>query len=211
MTHFAALVLVAKDQFESAPASMEGRAFNAVVPLVNQYVETDTWGEDGTRYDWFQVGGRFTGLLDNYDPLADEANYERCEFCEGTGTTTQAVANQYPAYQEHVGQPCIQCNSDRVDGGGRFPGKRIRYGFQPHDGNVMPARNIDIERLRYIPSVIVTPDGEWHERTRYGMFGVELPNEEGEEPKEKDAWSPEFCRLLDANRDTVAVLIDFHV
>jgi len=214
MTHFAGVVLVAKDQFESTSPSMEGRAFNAVVPLVNRYVETDEWGADGTRYDWFQVGGRFTGLLDGYDPFTDEANYERCEFCEGTGITTQAVADQYPAYKDNVGKRCIQCNHEPDQWHADeppFPGKRLRFGFQPHDGNVMPARNIDIERLRYIPSVIVTPDGEWHERTRFGMFGIELPNEEGEEGKDKDAWAPEFCRLLDANRDTVAVLVDFHV
>lgn len=211
MTHFSAVVLVAQDHLDRAIHGSEGKAFSAVADLVSQYCEDDEWGAEGTRYDWFQVGGRFTGLFDGYKPWEDEANFDRCQYCEGTGTTTQAVANQYPAYQGNVGKPCIQCNNADADGGARFPGKMLRFGFMPHAADVLPARNIDIERLRHIPSVIVTPDGEWHERTRWGMFGAQLPNEEGEVPKEKDAWTPEFCRILDANRDAVAVLVDFHV
>lgn len=37
----------------------------------------------------------------------------KCTFCEGTGTTTQAVADKYPAYQSHVGQDCIQCRNNK--------------------------------------------------------------------------------------------------
>lgn len=208
MTHFAGVVLVEPSRLNGLG---QDAAFDAVFDLVSRYQETDEWGEDGTRYDWYQVGGRFTGLFDQYDPIADEANYATCKFCEGTGTTTQAVADQYPAYLEHVGKPCIQCN---VGHGGEqklFPGRSLNFQFEPHAGDVVPARNIDIERMRGIPSVIVTPDGEWHERARYGMFAAELPDEEGNEPKSKDEWTPEFCRLLDEHRDKIAVLVDFHV
>ena len=32
------------------------------------------WFADGTRWDWYQIGGRYTGNLDGYDPYADPAN-----------------------------------------------------------------------------------------------------------------------------------------
>lgn len=212
MTHFAGLVLVAPDQLDSATDVGEGKAFSAVASLVSKYCEDGVWGEDGTRYDWFTVGGRATGLLDDYKPWEDERNYETCRFCEGTGTTTQAVADQYPAYREHVGKPCVQCNNPgRGDSDGRFPGKMLRFGYEPHANDVMPARNIDMDRIRYVPNVIVTPDGEWHEGARYGMFAVKLPDEQGNEPKEEDVWRREFSGLLEANRDAIAVVVDFHV
>ena len=211
MTHFAGLVLVDKDRFESTSDRMDGRAFNAVAPLVNAYAEDDEWGADGTRYDWYQVGGRFTGLIDGYEPWKDEANYSTCKYCEGTGTTTQAVADQFPAYQEKVGQPCIQC-SVGFDGDQKpFPGRSLNWDFVPHGADVIPARDIDIERMRFIPNALVTPDGEWHEGARFGMFAVKLPDEKGNEPKEEAEWSKEFCRLLDDNRDAVAIVVDFHV
>jgi len=37
----------------------------------------------------------------------------KCKYCEGTGTTTQAVADKYPAYQSHVGHDCIQCPNNK--------------------------------------------------------------------------------------------------
>ena len=215
MTHFAGLVLAPTKKIE-ATARSEGAgqlaAFIAVSALVAPYAEDGEWGADGTRYDWFTVGGRFTGLLDDYKPWEDERNYEECRFCGGTGTTTQAVANQYPAYQQHVGKPCIQC-AVGFDGKQKpFPGRALRFSYEPHDNDVMPARNIDFDRLRFVPSVIVTPDGKWHEQHRTGMFASVLPNEQGEEPKEEDTWRREFSRLLEKYRDGhTAIVVDFHV
>src|SRR6266571_8343590 len=63
----------------------------------------------GCFWRGFQIGGRFSGVLDGYDPTTNPANQEPCTFCEATGTTTQAIADKHPAYQEHVGKACIQC------------------------------------------------------------------------------------------------------
>jgi hypothetical protein len=196
MTHFAGLVLTNGSDIDE---------------MLAPYQENDEWGADGTRYDWYAVGGRFTGLLDRYDPTTDERNYSPCEYCEATGVTTQAVADKYPAYQKGVGKPCIQCAVSSSGKPKPRPGMRLNFHNADHDGDVMPARNIDIEQLRYIPSVIITPDAAWHERARFGMFGVELKQEDGSLPQGQDEWAVEFCRILDDNRDCVAVLVDFHV
>jgi hypothetical protein len=200
VTHFATLVLVPQGTSE-----IESK----VAELLAPYDENDEWGRDGSRWDWWVIGGRFTGMLDGYKPWEDEANYEPCRFCEGTGTTTRAVADQYPAYEPHVGKPCIQCNQKDAP----FPGKVMRFaghGFG-HGGDITPARNIDVDTIRFVPGSVVTPDGEWHEQGRVGMFASVLPNEKGEEPKEADEWRREFSGLLEANRDAIAVVVDCHV
>ena len=42
--------------------------------------------ENGGFWDFFQIGGRWTGLFDGYDPEKDPANRETCFICRGTGT-----------------------------------------------------------------------------------------------------------------------------
>jgi hypothetical protein len=42
--------------------------------------------EDGGYWDWFVVGGRWTGVHDGYEPSDDIRNYSICKFCGGTGT-----------------------------------------------------------------------------------------------------------------------------
>jgi hypothetical protein len=41
--------------------------------------------ENGGEWDWFQIGGRFTGTFDGYDPDKDPSNYKPCSYCEATG------------------------------------------------------------------------------------------------------------------------------
>jgi hypothetical protein len=37
------------------------------------------------EWDFFEVGGRYTGLLGGYDPREDPDNFECCVLCNGTG------------------------------------------------------------------------------------------------------------------------------
>lgn len=202
MTHFAAVVLVPKDVLV-----LEER----VAVLLEPYKEEEEWGEDGTRWDWWQIGGRFTGTLSGYEWWKDEENYSKCKFCGGTGFTTQAVADIYPAYADGVGEACIQCNKELDGEAPPFPGKSANFQLMPHAGDVMPVSSIDFDRMRFVPSALVTPDGEWHEQVRYGMFAAELPNEEGEEPKNQGQWAREFSGILAEHRDCLAVVVDCHV
>lgn len=39
-----------------------------------------------SKWDWWQVGGRWTGMMDpEYDPQTDPNNIEKCDLCGGTG------------------------------------------------------------------------------------------------------------------------------
>jgi hypothetical protein len=46
-----------------------------------------------SRWDWWQIGGRWTGTFaDGYNPSEDPNNIEVCSLCEGTGQRTDAIA-----------------------------------------------------------------------------------------------------------------------
>lgn len=49
-----------------------------------------------SKWDWYVIGGRWTGLFDNkYDPRKDPRNLKKCEFCNGTGDRPGWVYYEY--------------------------------------------------------------------------------------------------------------------
>src|SRR5258708_113248 len=60
--------------------------------------------ENGGFWDWYQIGGRWTGTLDNYDPEKDPANIEVCSTCQGTGVRKDMV----------VQNGCNACNGKGI-------------------------------------------------------------------------------------------------
>lgn len=64
--------------------------------LVEALMEPHNESDDGESgwWDWYQIGGRWTGHLTGYDPSADPANIEKCDLCRGTGVRRDmTVAN----------------------------------------------------------------------------------------------------------------------
>lgn len=176
MTHFAVIVLVGKnDNIE-----------RAVERLLEPYNEDGEWFREGSKWDSWVIGGRWTGGLDGYDPTTDPRNLETCKFCEN-GICTQRIADQYPAYQDGVGKTCRQCKGTA---------KVVKWQLAPHSGDVMPVAEL-LERTFELPLAIVTPDGKWHEQGEAGWFD--------------NVWEPEVRRLLAENPDKLAVLVDCHV
>jgi hypothetical protein len=71
-------------------------------------------------WDWFQIGGRWSGLFSGYDPDTDPKNIKTCELCGGTGTRRDM----------RVANGCNGC-----EGKGRrpvWPTERVE-----HDGDVL--------------------------------------------------------------------------
>lgn len=48
------------------------------------------WTNPRGFWDWWQIGGRWTGYLSDYDPNLDPDNIEVCHLCRGTGTRPDA-------------------------------------------------------------------------------------------------------------------------
>jgi hypothetical protein len=82
---------------------------------------------DGQKWDWYQVGGRWTGVLGGYDPEKDPANIEECDLCAGTGTRPGGLEQFGAKWMEN----CHGCN------GCNGTGKKVKWPtqWQEHDGD----------------------------------------------------------------------------
>ena len=131
-------------------------------------------------WDWFQIGGRWTGRLDNgYDPRTDPRNIETCRLCRGTGTRLDiAVANG--------------CNGCRGVGSAlkwptewvAAPGNKARWADVAESVKLEP------------PYTVVYPEGAAHHEIWDGDAWVEV--------NEIDA------ALSSINGDAIVVVVDYH-
>lgn len=100
-------------------------------------------------WDWWSIGGRWTGVLDGYEPDKDIRNIETCWLCHGTGVRSDmAVANG-----------CNGCRGLGVSV--KWPTKWVS-----HPGDI--ATVADVIRAGRMPFTLVTPDGAFHSRTWNG-------------------------------------------
>ena len=82
---------------------------------------------NGNVWDWYVIGGRWTGTLDNYDPTKDPKNIEECWVCNGTGKRNDKLGKEARAKD-----PSYTCNG--CDG----KGKSVKFTFEEHEGDIIP-------------------------------------------------------------------------
>lgn len=70
-------ILVFLEDGKTALQDLEGAVSRVMEPYGN-----------GIEWDWFQIGGRWTGKFDGYDPEKDPKNKKVCTYCKGTGKRT---------------------------------------------------------------------------------------------------------------------------
>lgn len=112
------------------PELPEGKTLNELIesemaPHMEVYNE-DT--EESTGWwDFWVIGGRWTGAKDGYDPADEDANYTPCDLCNGTGD------------RPGVGGPgyCNACHTGREK---ERPGFKLVWPtqFKSHAGDVAP-------------------------------------------------------------------------
>lgn len=146
-----------------------------------------------SEWDWWKIGGRWTGFLDGYDPETDPANIEVCPYCSGTGKRTDAVAEANPALK----QKCNGCDGE---------GKRAKWPteWKKHKGDICPVRSIPTDRDT-APFALVSPDGQWHQRAQMGWWACTTD----EKPEEE--WKTEVRQLFQQHADCLAVVVDCHI
>lgn len=93
-------------------------------------------GEWSSRWDWYQLGGRFSGHLSGYDPNEDAANLVVCDLCGGTG--------ERPRAQERLGKKkwndlngCFKCNGTGL--APKWPTERA-----PHEGDAICKKDVKV-------------------------------------------------------------------
>lgn len=192
MSHFTCLVIVKPDS-----ENPEADAATLLAP----YNENDEWFREGSRWDWWVVGGRWSGALTGYKPHMDPKWYRTCQYCQGTGTRSDMKS----PYKEHHGDVCCPfpiigegCNVCHGTGQAMEFAGSIRS-----DSDIVRVSEI---RENFVPFSFITPDGEWHEQARMGWFATTTDD------KEKDAWTKEFLTAVQQYApDHWAVLVDCHV
>lgn len=157
-----------------------------------------------SRWDWWTVGGRWSGQLHAdgpFDVTTDPNNYKPCWVCDATGRRDDELGRA-----ARVNDPTYTCN------GCRGTGKMLKFPSElevPAGANQMPAGEI-AARIRagnkkIVPFAILTPDGEWVERGKMGWWG--MVKDEAEE----DAWITSGLAVFDKFPDHIAVIVDVHI
>lgn len=114
-------------------AQTRGQAETKTVRFLAKY--------EGHVWDWYVVGGRWTGLLDGYEPSNDPRNYSICSICGGTGYRNDALGKQVRL--EDPNYTCNGCGSyDRETGkwghGKLGPGWALNWNFREHENDMLP-------------------------------------------------------------------------
>jgi hypothetical protein len=108
-------------------------------------------GEDGSIFstsnpngfwDYYQIGGWYTGIHDNYDPIKDPENFETCFLCHGTGFRIDDAGRL--ARKEDPTYTCNGCGEYDIENHkwtlskDRKPGISVKYptNWVKHDGDV---------------------------------------------------------------------------
>jgi hypothetical protein len=101
-------------------------------------------GDEGGFWDWYVIGGLWTGVLDDYDPISDPRNQEICSSCDGTGKRNGKI-EQDSCEQD----PSLICS--RCDG----KGKTVEWYGKLHEGDIAPIESVTEEQYRHFYRVIL--------------------------------------------------------
>jgi hypothetical protein len=113
----------------------------ALTRIMAPYEERSADGELRGWWDWWQVGGRYTGRHTGYDPRTDPRNVKNCEQCNGTGFRNDSLGRA-----ARLEDPTYTCNGcgEHHDGkwthGSHGPGRHVKWptDFAEYDGDIFP-------------------------------------------------------------------------
>ena len=146
------------------------------------------------HWDWFEIGGRWTGTYSGYDPEKDPRNQEMCDICHGTGKRNDELGKK--ARKEDPTYTCNGCGG---------VGKRTKFCLEPHEGDVLPVEAVlAVYEKCGPPFAFITSDGEWVERGRMMMFGM------SDDKKSKDEWKKDAKAILESHKSCTAIVCDCH-
>lgn len=157
---------------------------------------------EGEHWDWYQIGGRWTGHVSGYVPETDPRNHEPCWLCQGTGKRTDMLG-----IAERLKNPAYTCN------GCQGIGQMLKHPTQwaPSQNDVAPVQSALDRQVAFY--AIVTPDGVWHQRTvEYGDTFFK-PTEAAWREREAAhiaAWKAECRHLLEDHDLHLLVVVDCH-
>jgi len=103
------------------------------------------WINPLALWDWYVIGGRWTGSHDGYDPTEDRQNYKTCFLCGGTGFRNDALGRK--AREEDPSYTCNGCGTynreiKKWEHGKFGAGLKLCGEFKPHAEDVASVDNV---------------------------------------------------------------------
>ena len=89
-----------------------------------------------TFFDWYSIGGRWTGVHDKYNPYKDPANEEVCFICNGSGDRPGWVTYNINNERVFVDDWAKRCNGCNVCHGTGIDHVHPTD-FKPHAGDII--------------------------------------------------------------------------
>jgi hypothetical protein len=204
MSHYFAAVVVPPD---TTRADAEERVRPLMAPWDENREVAQKTDEDGATYwhnpsgkwDWWQIGGRWTGVWSSYNPQTDPDNIETCRICGGTGMRMDHLGIQQRAIDP--GYTCNGCSGK---------GMKVKWptDWKAIDSDIIPvAYYLDTPGIR-VPFAVVIPDGGWHEKETF-IWDDEAKNGHFETIPEQE-WVERVTKLLAPCRGARLVIVDYH-
>ncbi len=150
------------------------------------------------KWDWWVIGGRWTGTFINDDPTKNPKNYERCFICEGSGSRLDMTGVDWSRKGNEM-FPCIGSGCNACYGSGMVLKHPPNF---ERSGDICPVAELKED---FTPFAFLTPEGEWIEKGQMGWFAC-VSNE-----KDKDEWKDSCRKILDKYKDCIAVAVDCHI
>lgn len=165
----------------------------AISEILKPWDERDGDNEDG-RWDWWQLGGRWTGIWSDYNPREDPANHEVCWLCEGTG-----LRNDRLGQAQRLRDPSYTCNGCEQE---LQPGTALKWPtrwVKRPDLDLIPVKQLRA-RTDDLPYAIVAAPDRWLGRETWtGDTFITAPN-----------WPAVAHAALDNYLDCWIAAVDIH-
>jgi len=191
VTHALCLVVIPGDTED-----VEGAVAAAMEPY-NENVNDAGW------WDWWQIGGRYSGAFSEYDPRTDQRNWEECLLCRGTGIRNDSIAQAHR--RENPDYTCNGCSYHQPEG---IPtGWRVKWpsDWAPVRSNVMKVADwLTLPEDRRNCFAVVIPEVGGHEREIY------VPDaSDGKHFPDNPAF-PDTYAAIGRFPDALIVAVDYH-
>lgn len=158
------------------------------------YDENGEWFAEGSRWDWWVVGGRWSDLLvDKSGEHVDYARKREVDWEAMAQEQVHALRDEYRAHHHLTGKPPFYFDESEKPQPGESEDAFVQRRFEP-----------------FATHALLDRDGKWHENGRMGWFGTVIEDEDGE--GEHETWPAEYQRLLaEVPDDAWLVIVDAHV
>jgi len=130
------------------------------------------WHNPNGFWDWWQIGGRWTGTHTDYDPTKDERNIEMCWICHGTG-----YRNDELGQRERRKNPTYTCNgcgeydseNQQWKHGPYGKGRSLKWptSWAEYKGDILPIAEVkdDLSCYTLIVNGFTLKKEEWNGKT----------------------------------------------